>query len=131
MKIKNNLLYVVVCLIDCICIGLLVCLGSISSRSYITFEDISGDIIIVEVVEEESVSMLKFWDGKETVTCSVDEIDRSLDEYPIEAKCSYPDGELKLMAKASPSLALRIAIFITTLACMISAIVLCFKIDFN
>lgn len=131
MKLKNNLLYVVGCLINCICIGILIFIGALSSNGAINFEDASGTITTAEVLEEDSKAILKFWDGKAPVVYEISKTDLPVKNTVVDIKYLYYGDKLEVAVKPMQPLVLQVVVLILVITCVISAIILCFKIDFN
>lgn len=131
MKLKNNLLYVVGCLINCICIGILIFIGALSSNGDIKFEDASGTITTADVLGEDSKTILKFWDGKAPVVYEISKTDLPVKNTMVDIKYLYYGDKLEVAVKPMQPLVLQVVVLILVITCVISAIILCFKIDFN
>ena len=131
MKLKNNLLYVVGCLINCICMGILIFIGALSSNGAINFEDASGTITTAEVLEEDSKAILKFWDGKAPVVYEISKTDLPVKNTVVDIKYLYYGDKLEVAVKPMQPLVLQVVVLILVITGVISAIILCFKIDFN
>lgn len=131
MKIKNNLFYIVGCLINCICIGILIFIGALSSNGTIAFEDASGTITTAEVLEKDSKTILKFWDDKAPVVYEISAADLPGKNTLVEIKYGYCGDKLEVVVKPMQPLVLQVVLLTLVIVCILSSIVLCFKIDFN